>query len=69
MGAAVFCTYFFVAHPLASNAPVTMQVVARKAFMSLYLTGDTCNPDANPAKLSFFNAMRTRPSICRAPIM
>ena len=34
-GSSGICTYFFVAHPPASKAPVTMQVVARKAFISL----------------------------------
>jgi hypothetical protein len=33
MGAVVFWTYFLVAHPPASKEPVTMQVVARKAFI------------------------------------
>jgi hypothetical protein len=69
MGAAVFCTYFLVAHPLASRAPVTMQVVARKAFMSLNLTRDTCNPDTNALKLLFFNTVRTRRSAWQAPGM
>src|SRR4051812_40241741 len=58
MGAAVFCTYFFVAHPPASRAPVTMQVVARKAFIRVSnLVTELSNHDANAVKHRSFNDM------------
>jgi hypothetical protein len=43
MGAVVLRTYFFVAHPPASKAPVKMHVVVRKAFIFKNLVCDTCN--------------------------
>jgi hypothetical protein len=34
MGAVVFLTYFLVAHPPASKAPVRIQAAANNAFMA-----------------------------------
>src|SRR5215813_13458172 len=49
MGAVVFRTYFLVAHPPASKAPIRRQLVARKAFMFKNLDRLICNRQTNVA--------------------
>jgi hypothetical protein len=57
MGAAVFRTYFLVAQPPASREPVTMQVVARKAFIVSKPQLLLSNPETVVSKQRFINVV------------